>query len=340
MGLDMTLVIWGAGAIGGTIGAYLSRAGYDVLFVDKDAAHVNAINANALKITGPIEEFTVQAKASTPEKVEGTFEIIILATKAQHTQEATEALKPHLAKNGYVLSAQNGLNELIIQEIVGKERTIGSFVNFGADYHAPGEIFFCGRGAVVLGEVDGSMTERLKSLHEIMLNFEPNAEMTDNLWGYLWGKEAYGAMLFVTALTNESIADALADVTYRELYIIAAQEILAVADKLDINPKGFNGFLPEAFKPDGDISKIDESLAAMVVFNRKSAKSHSGIWRDLAVRKRRTEVAMYDTIISEAKRLNVQTPFTQHWIDMIHEIEDGKREQALANLDELKASLK
>jgi 2-dehydropantoate 2-reductase len=339
MGLIMTIVIWGAGAIGGTIGAYLVRAGYDVLLVDKVVEHVNAINENGLKITGPIEEFRVQAKASTPENVEGIFEIIILATKAQHTQEATEALKPHLAENGYLLSAQNGLNELIIQEIVGKERTIGSFVNFGADYHAPGEIFFGGRGAVVLGEVDGSITERIQNLHQIMLSFEPNTEITDNLWGYLWGKEAYGAMLFVTALTNESIADALADITYRELYIIAAREILSVAQKLGVHPKGFNGFIPEAFMPDGDTSHIDESMDAMVAFNRKSAKSHSGIWRDLAVRKRRTEVAMYDTIIAEAKRLGIATPFTQRWIDMIHEIEDGKREQSLANLDELKASL-
>ncbi|MDQ7024827.1 MAG: 2-dehydropantoate 2-reductase [Anaerolineae bacterium] len=335
----MTLVIWGAGAIGGTIGAYLVRAGYDVLLVDNATEHVAAINTNGLKITGPIEEFTVQAKASTPEDVEGTFETIILATKAQHTQAATEALKPHLAENGYVLSAQNGLNELIIQDIVGKERTIGSFVNFGADYHAPGEIFFGGRGAVVLGEIDGSMTERLKKLHEIMLHFEPNAVMSDNLWGYLWGKEAYGAMLFVTALTNESIADALADRTYHNLYTAAAREILAVAGKLGIQANGFNGFVPEAFMPNGDRSQIDESLAAMVAFNRKSAKSHSGIWRDLAIRKRRTEVVMYDTIVSEAKRLNVPIPFTQHWINMIHEIEDGKREQSLANLDELKASL-
>lgn len=335
----MTIVVWGAGAIGGTIGAYLIRAGYDVLLVDKVREHVDAINANGLKITGPIEEFVVQAKAVTPEDVEGIFDIVILATKAQHTQEATEAIKPHLAPHSYILSAQNGLNELIIQEIVGKERTVGSFVNFGADYHAPGEIFFGGRGAVVLGEVDGSITERLKQLHAMLLHFEPNATITDNLWGYLWGKEAYGAMLFVTALTNESIADALADKTYRDLYVVAAREVLTVANRLNVQPKGFNGFIPEAFMPDGDTAKIDESMDAMVAFNRKSAKTHSGIWRDLAVRKRKTEVAMYDTIMSEAHRLNVSTPLTERWITMIHEIEDGKRELSVTNLDELKASL-
>ena len=57
----------------------------------------------------------------------------------------------------------------------GKERTVGAFVNFGADYHGPGVIFFGGRGAVVLGEIDGSNTERLQSLHQLFLDFDDNS---------------------------------------------------------------------------------------------------------------------------------------------------------------------
>ena len=80
-------------------------------------------------------------------------------------------------------------------------------------------------------------------------------------------------------------------------------------------------------------------MEAMVVHNRKSAKTHSGIWRDLAVRKRRTEIDMYDVIVAEGQRLQIALPVTQRWISMIHEIEDGKRLMSLANLDELKAML-
>src|SRR3982750_1861608 len=58
------LLIWGAGAIGGTVGAYWRRAGHEVLFVDRDADHVAAINRDGLKITGPIEEFAVKAPAA------------------------------------------------------------------------------------------------------------------------------------------------------------------------------------------------------------------------------------------------------------------------------------
>ena len=55
-----------------------------------------------------------------------------------------------------VVSAQNGLNELVIAEVVGKQRTIGCFVNFGADYLEPGVVHYSGHGAVVIGELDGS----------------------------------------------------------------------------------------------------------------------------------------------------------------------------------------
>jgi len=332
----MQLLIWGAGAIGGTLGAYLIRDDHDILFVDIAKDHVDAINEHGLEIVGPIEEFHVSAKAVTPDQLTGTYQTILLCTKAQHTQQATEALAPNLADDGFVMSVQNGLNELIIKDIIGVERTVGAFVNFGADYHAPGKIFYGGRGAVVLGELDGSTTERLKQMESIFLQFDSNTKITDDLWGYLWGKEAYGAMLFVTALTNESIADALADLTYRDLYILSAKEILQVANKSGITPRPFNGFEPDAFLKD-DTEHMNVSIDALVEFNRKSAKTHSGIWRDLAVRKRKTEVAMFDTILSEGKKVGLDMPFTRRWIEMIHEIEEGKRKMSTANLDQLKA---
>jgi len=334
----MQLVIWGAGAIGATLGAYLIRDGHDIIFVDVVEEHVNTINEKGLTIVGPIEEFSVSAKAFTPQQLQGQYDTVLLCTKSQHTQVATDAIKPFLGDDGFIMSVQNGLNELIIQDIVGKERTVGAFVNFGADYHGPGEIFYGGRGAVVLGELDGSITERLKALESVFLKFDENTKITDDLFGYLWGKEAYGAMLFISALTNESIADALDDGNYRDLYIESAREILQVATALDFKPRAFNGFEPQAFL-DRVVDKMYVSLDALVAFNRRSAKSHSGIWRDLAVRKRKTEVIMYDVIMAEAERVGVETPITKQWMEMIHEIEDGKRELSIKNLDELKAEL-
>ena len=210
----MKLLIWGAGAIGGTVGAYLLRAGHDVAFVDVVAEHVEAINRDGLAITGPIDEFRVDAQATLPSQLVERYQTILLATKSQHTRAATEALAGHLADDGCVVSLQNGLNELTIADIVGRERTVGAFVNFSADYHAPGEIMYGGRGAVVIGELDGADTSRARELAAALRDFDADARFSDNIFGYLWGKEAYGAMLFVSALTHESIADALADARY------------------------------------------------------------------------------------------------------------------------------
>ncbi len=337
--MTMRVLIWGAGAIGGTMGAYLARAGHDVTFVDTVEDHVAAINRGGLAITGPIAEFTVHAPAYVPATLDGQWDTIMLATKAQHTEQAVRALLPHLTDDGCVISVQNGLNELAIAAAVGAERTVGAFVNFGADYMEPGVIHYGGRGAVVVGEIDGRVSPRVTAIRDAWRDFDEHAIATPNIWGYLWGKEAYGAMLFATALTNESIADALAMPQYRALYIALAREPLAVAAARHVTPESFDGFDPSAYLPSAPAGAADRSLQALVAHNRRSAKTHSGIWRDLAVRKRRTEVdAQLGIVVTLGGQSGVPTPLTARLVQLIHDIENGTREQSLATLDLLAAT--
>jgi 2-dehydropantoate 2-reductase len=314
------------------------RAGHQVTFVDREAAHVEAIKATGLTITGPVDEFTVQAPACTPATVAGQHNAILLCVKAHDTEQATRSLYPHLNPGGYVVSVQNGLNELVIGTIVGRERTVGSFINFGADYIEPGVIHFGGRGAVVLGELDGATTTRVQALQRAFLDFDKDAIVTTNIWGYLWSKLAYGAQLFATALTNEPIADALADPNYQDLYIAVAQEVLSVALAKGITPESFQGFEASDFLPGTEPARAQASLAEMANLSRQSAKTHSGIWRDLAVRQRQTEVdPMLGPVVAAGLQLGVPTPLTAHLIALIHDIEAGKRSLDLANLGALKA---
>jgi len=96
----MRCLVWGAGAIGGTMGAFLSRAGHDVTFVDTVHEHVDEINRSGLRITGPISEFTTRVPVFTPETLAGSWDTIVLATKAHHTEAASRALLPHLSATG------------------------------------------------------------------------------------------------------------------------------------------------------------------------------------------------------------------------------------------------
>jgi len=330
------ILVWGAGAIGGSVGAWLKRAGHDVTFVDVEADHVAAIRRAGLRITGPVEQFAVTAPAFTPDEIAGSWQHIFLAVKAQHTAAATRALTPHLAQDGAVVSLQNGLNERIIARIVGRDRTIGAFINFGADWMAPGEILFGNRGAVVLGELDGAMTTRLAALHAVMRDFEPDAITTPDIWSYLWGKLGYGAMLFAQALGQQGIADCLARPELLGLWRRLGEEAIVVAEAEGVEPRGFNGYDIDAFRPGAAETAARQSVAAMVAFNSTSAKTHSGVWRDLAVRRRRTEVDVQIAPIAEiGARHGIDCRATRRLVAMIHEVEEGRRAMTDDNLLEL-----
>ena len=334
------ILIWGAGAIGGTVGAYLQRAGDPVHFVDRAADHVAAINKDGMQITGPIEEFRVKVPASTPGEIKGRYERVFLCTKAPDTAAAVEVLAPFVADDGYVVSLQNGLNEQVIAAKLGEKRTIGAFINFGADYLSPGVITYAGRGAVVIGELDGKTTPRIADLHKLLKKFDERAVLTPNIWGYLWSKLAYGALLFATALTNDSIADCLASPRHRALLIALAREVEGVAIATGVKLEAFDGFDPAAFLPRASDAAAAASLDALVAFNRRSAKTHSGIWRDLAVRKRKTEVeAQLGPVAKAGAAKRIPTPLTSRLIELIHDIEDGRRPLDWATLDELGRSL-
>jgi 2-dehydropantoate 2-reductase len=308
------LTIIGAGAIGGTIGAHMVREGHDVLFCDADVDHVAAINRHGLSIEGPVANFTVAARAVTPDELPPSLFQVAIAVKSHHTAQAAELLRGRLAADGYVVSFQNGLNNEILAAVVGPERVIPSFVNFGADLIAPGRIMQGNIGTFRVGELPGrGITARVLELVAAL----PYAKATDNILGFLWGKEAYGAMLFAGAVSDLSIADSLEQEEWRPLMLAVAREVLAQAP---VKPEGFDGFEPE---------DLEGSLARLAEFNRRSAKSHSGIYRDLVVRRRRTEV--------DGQLGSLRGPLTRHTAALIHAIERDERSCEVANLKLLAA---
>ena len=309
----MQLTIIGAGAIGGTIGAHLIRAGHDVLLCDADPAHVEAINRRGLSICGPVENFTVQARAVLPDGLPAVLPRAAVATKSHHTAAAAELLRGRLAPDGYVVSFQNGLTTAALSAAVGPDRVLAAFVNFGADWLEPGLIMQGNVGTFRVGEPGGGISERVRELAAAL----PYAEPTGNILGFLWGKEAYGAMLYAGAVSDLSIADSLADPRWRPLMLAIAREVLAQAP---VRPEAFDGFDP---------ADLEASLARLVTFNRQSAKSHSGIYRDLVVRKRKTEV---DDLLRD-----LQGPLTTFTGELIHAIERGERTCEVANLELLAA---
>jgi 2-dehydropantoate 2-reductase len=165
-----------------------------------------------------------------------------------------------------------------------------------------------------VGELDGGViTPRVRELAAAL----PYAEPTDNVLGYLWGKEAYGAMLWAGAVSDLPIAEHLERPEYRPVMTAIAREVL---DQAPVKVECFDGFDPD---------DLEGSLDRLAEFNRRSAKKHSGIYRDLVVRKRKTEI---DEMLRD-----VSGPIFDKVAEIIHDIEQGRRTCEVANLDELAA---
>ena len=319
----MRFTIIGAGAIGGTLGAHLVRSGHDVLLCDADPDHVAAINADGLRISGPVNEFTVKVRAVVPAGLDDALagerdgiRRAVVAVKSQHTASAARLLAGRLAEDGAVLTVQNGLTARDLIDAVGRHRVLSSFVNFGADLIEPGHVLQGNVATFRIGELDpGPITDRVRALAAAL----PYAEPTDNVLGFLWGKEIYGAMLWAGATSDLSIAETLDRPAYRPLMLALAREVLAQAP---VPVESFDGFDPD---------DLEGSLDRLAVFNRSSAKTHSGIYRDLAVRHRRTEI---DEVLRD-----IDGPIFRRVAAVIHDIEQGRRVCAVENLDELAATV-
>ncbi len=330
------ILIWGAGAIGGILGAYLARAGIAVTMVDREVDHARMCSTKGLSIEGPVESFTQVVPTFTPDRLEGTYKVIVLAVKVHGTEAAMKELLPHLALDGFVLSAQNGLNERVIAQLAGTERCMGAFVNFGADWLEPGRILFGNRGAVVVGEIDGSIRPRTQDMHRLLSLFEPDSVLTDDIWGYLWGKLGYGAMLHATALTQDSMTQNFANPDRGAALIALGREVMATTLAEGVTTRGFNGYDPQAFAPGATEAEARACLERLADFNSKTAKTHSGIWRDLAVRKRPTEVdAQVGVVADIAGSHGIETPVLRRLQALIHDVEAGRRPLAGATFDAL-----
>ncbi len=334
----MPITVYGAGAIGGITGAALARAGHDVLLVDSAVSHVEAINASGLTVERAGAAIITRVPAITPAGLGRGLSVVLLAVKSHHTEEALAELAPRLAPDGVIVSLQNGLSEERIADAVGPARTVGCLVNWAADWVGPGRILHGGRGAFVLGELDGRRTARVEELARLLAVVEPT-QVTDNVLGYKWSKVVYASLLFATAVVDAHVYEVVErGGGVPEALCALVGEGLAVADKAGIRIDAFDEFDPALCRAAlaGDSGALRRAMAMTAEHYRANTKTRTGVWRDLAVRRRKTEVdGLVGVLAAKGEALGVAMPLTRRLIDIIHDIEDGRRPMAWANLDPL-----
>ena len=334
----MAVTIVGAGAIGGVTGASLVRAGHDVLLVDQAADHVAAMNEGGLAIETPDGVWKAPVRAVTPAGLPATLDLVLLAVKAHHTAVALDSIASRLTARGTVVSLQNGLNEVVIAARVGQARTVGCLVNWAADWTAPGRIQHGGVGTFAIGELDGELSPRVKELAELLGAVTP-VQVTGNIWGLKWAKHVYSALLVATALVDAHVYEVVErSPGIQRMLVALVAEGMAVAEAEGIHLEAFDEFDPGWYRAGraGDAEAITRAMTAISVFYRGHTKTKTGIWRDLVVRKRKTEVeAHLGATLERAGRHGIRTPLIRRLLALIGEIETGRRVMGWENLDEM-----
>ena len=181
--------IYGAGSLGTVLGAYITKNGGKIDLINRNKAHVEALNQNGAKITGTVE-MTVPVVAITPEQMTGKYSVIFLLTKQLLNKQVVGFLKDYLEEDGVIVTLQNGLPEPAIAEIIGENRTMGCVVEWGAALIAPG---VCQLTSAVdslsfhMGKMEGITDEKFNEVKCILELMCPVHE-EPNLIGARWSK--------------------------------------------------------------------------------------------------------------------------------------------------------
>ena len=186
----MKILIMGTGGVGGYYGGLLAQAGNDVTFIAR-GAHLYAIRHEGLKVHSVHGNFAISPANATDDPINvGPVDLILFSVKAYSTDEAAQAIRPAVGSHTVVLSLQNGIDAAEqIGKIVGVEHLIGGATWLSSAVEAPGVIRQVSQfRRIVLGELDGTRSERIQSIFEVLNNTGITVEISENILRLLWTK--------------------------------------------------------------------------------------------------------------------------------------------------------
>ncbi len=181
--------IYGAGSLGTVLGAYITKNGGEIDLINRNKAHVEALNTKGATIKGTVS-MNVPVNAITPDEMNGEYDVILLMTKQLYNKEVVTMLKEHLTEKGVIVTLQNGLPEPGIAEIIGANRTMGCTVEWGAALNEPGVCTLTSEPDSLsfhMGKMDGITDEQFNMVKNLLELMCPVHE-EDNLIGARWSK--------------------------------------------------------------------------------------------------------------------------------------------------------
>jgi 2-dehydropantoate 2-reductase len=319
----MRILIMGAGAIGGNVGAPLTRDGYDVTLIDQWPAHVDAMKANGLRVSGTAGVYVVPVKALHLHEAQAMaepFDAVFLAVKGYDTEWATmfamRFLKPG---EGVIVDFQNGINDERVAAVAGRERTLGCVITIGAGLYEPGHVIRTdSAGAFKIGELDGRETARAARLVEAVNHAAPT-KLTTNLFGERWSKMAVNCMANPLAgLSGLGTAEVRSDPVVRRIAIQIGAEVVKVGRAVGYEAEPLMGIAAQRIVDAAEGRGLAEVEADMVAAGQASRGGRPSLLQDV-MRGRRTEIDdLNGFVASEGKRVGVPTPFNEAVVREVH----------------------
>ena len=342
----MRTAILGAGALGIIIGALMTKNGKQVDLIDSYQENVDALNADGARVTGNLE-LHWPVTALTPQEMRGEYDLILLLTKQTANETALPRLLPHLHPDSIVCTLQNGIPEDGVAAIIGRERTIGGAVGFGATWLRPGvseltsTLEAVEKFAFEIGELDGVVRPRLETVKEI-LSAAGGTTILTNLMGIRWTKLLMNATFSgMSAALGCSFRDVLADEKAMTCIAHIADETIKVC-----HGKGYR--MVEMQGADMEFLELGSKadIAGKMDFYRKVWGRHNNkasMLQDLE-KGNNTEIDHINGVVCRSGReCGIATPFNDKVVEIVKQAEARRTVTDFGNLarfDEIIAQAK
>lgn len=333
----MKVAIYGAGAMGTVLGAYITKAGYDIDLINRNKNHIDALKTTGAKIIGKIN-FTQEVVALLPEEITAVYDIILLMTKQRYNTEIVQSLVPFLAENGIICTMQNGLPEPSVADVVGPNRTTGCTMSWGATFHGYGisELtsdasretltFSIGK----YGDNDDTNFYHIVTL----LNTMGTVTIEENFIGARWSKLLVNAAFSgLSVVTGENFGTIAKNKHSRLLALEAIKECIDVGLAANITIEPIQGKDVVRLMNYNNPIKKRISLFLLPIAMKKHKLIKSSMLRDLE-RGLKTEIdSINGTVCEYGKRVNVSTPINDKIVHLVHQIEEGKLHSNWSNIN-------
>ena len=330
----MRTAIYGAGSLGTILGAFINRTGMPIDLINRNKAHVEALQSDGAKVTGTIE-FNQKVNAYTPDMMSGEYDIIFLMTKQQNNKEVVMALKEYLAPDGVLVTFQNGLPEVQIAEILGEERVLGCTVAWGATMQSPGVCELTSEPDALsfsLGSISQKRSRHFAKVKE-MLEMMGTVEVEENFIGTRWSKLLINAAFSgMSAVLGCTFGEAAGPKESRRIVQALIKECIDVCATGGIRIEPVQGKdIVKLLDYKGSLKKAI-SFFIIPIAIRKHAKLKASMLQDLEKGKLTEVDAINGSVADYGRKVGCPTPMNDRVVEIIHKIEKGELKPGFDNL--------